>query len=260
MKALVFYVIALSGLACVRAELSPVETKDSSAPKPDAFACLAPKCTAQPTGGAPCDPVCQTGTTCDWCSEKCSIAGDGTVACLSIGTRETESLCTRSSPDSPLQHDDCVAGDVCLPIVGSQGDYCFRHCGSNLDCPGGVRCAERPLTTTGRTAMVCDPHYTGCDPSAPGGGCCDPTTGSGCTDGRFCYLVAKDPVTQESRTVCEYTTGINTRSECSLASDCADGYSCHPSLRACRQVCDLSHPACLVGTCTPNGNQYGFCL
>lgn len=269
MKALVSYVIILSGLACVRAQFSPIA--DGGAPKADASACPAhdakPGCNS--TSGPPCDPVCQSGTCPDWCSQKCSIAGDGTVACLSKGARETEMSCTISLPDSPQQHDDCVPGDVCLPIIGAGSAFCFQHCSGSLDCPGlGVRCAERPLTTTGVMAMVCDPTYSLCDPAAPGGGCCDPTTSATtnpttsnpCPPGRFCYLVSKDPVTQNSRTVCEYTTDTNTKSECSLASDCAVGYSCHPTQGVCRQVCDSSHPCPINATCTPNGNQYGFCI
>ena len=264
--------LVLFGLTagCVRASFSPVEGPDASrsdtasggGDEPATLCSLTPLvgCSLQKASGATCDPVCQEGT-CP-CGQKCTVAGDGTVACLSKGTRETESWCTRSSPDLPQQHDDCVSGDVCLPIIGTDGNFCFQHCRSSLDCAGGVRCAERALTRTGATAMVCDPPYGRCDPAAPGGGCCDPfdpTMGARCTDGRFCYLVSKDPDTQDSRTVCEFTTGIDTRNGCSFPSDCAEGYSCHPTLGACRQVCDPSHP-CLVGNCTPNGTQYGFCL
>ena len=261
MKSLSLFVVAISGLACAQAQFSPV----SSASKNDASSC--PETTNLCTGpgeipsGAPCDPVCQVGN-CN-CSDKCSIAGDGTVACLSKGTLKAERVCTRFSPDSPQQHDDCEPGSVCLPILGLRNNYCFKLCNSSLDCPGvgGVRCAERALTRTNATAMVCDPTYYTCDPAAPGGGCCDPTTGGGCTDdSRVCYLVSEDPISQNSRTVCEYTSGSQTSGSCTLASDCYDGYSCDPTDGTCRQVCDTNHACVATGTvCTLNGNQYGFC-
>jgi hypothetical protein len=276
MKALVFFVVALSGLACVRAQFSPVEGKDSSvpdrsAPKKDASSCPAPnKCSAQPAGGAPCDPVCQTGT-CDWCSEKCSIAGDGTTTCSAKGEGDALSGCNISKPGTDLQYDDCAPGNICLPAGGTGYSYCFKHCGSSADCIGAP-CLLRSLTTkTGSTALqvrVCDPPYSPCNDAVPGN-CCDPVskTGSGCRDDQTCYLVPPSPNTPDPKaldnlTVCDFTEKIGTkRARCSSVRDCAEGWSCNSTL-LCQQVCvpnDTSNPCPDGGICTAVGKQYGFC-
>ena len=286
MKALVFYVIALSELACVRAQLSPVEKKDSgpesSAPKPDALACYQPVtgCTS-PAGGASCDPVCQTGTCDNWCTQKCSIAGDGTTGCSKKGAVEPPNQCTIWSQDTAGQYDDCKPGAICLPIPGTINSYCFTQCRSSADCVGAATpCTERSLTTAGAPTSikvkVCDLPYTKCDSSAPlGGGCCNPTPSknSGCGAEQTCYLVSPTASTldpsQDNLTVCDFAQGTGTkRAPCSSGRDCADGWSCNrlsalgSSGGTCQQVCDptdTSNPCPGGGICTLVGKQYGFC-
>lgn len=264
-------VLAVLG-ACTRASFSPIDQSDSGTGDTadeavEARVCSAPTvsaCTTQIATGAPCDPVCQAGT-CDWCSQKCSLAGDGSTVCSSVGTRTTGSACVVSLAGTASQYDNCVAGDICLsPVLGSGVFYCFVNCRSSTDCPGGVACASRDiaLTSSGSyiTTTVCDPTYHKCD-SSVAGSCCNPVADTGCSTGQFCYLVTPDPQTNDSRTVCEYGTGIGGRSSvCSSSRDCSEGWACGAA-GVCQKVCDptASNPCSAGGVCTAYGKQYGLC-
>jgi hypothetical protein len=218
---------------------------------------------AAPTGtGALCDPVCQTGN-CQWCSDKCSVAGNGTTSCSSAGTGQTGDTCDIHEPDSSSQYDTCAAANICLPIPGTLTNHCFQHCRTAQNCPGGTACTKRTLSVrNGVDVSVCDPSYSKCDDAAPGA-CCDPVKQVGCPSG-YCYLIS--PTTGgDSRTVCEYETnetGVR-GTVCSSPRDCAPGWTCNPTFQ-CQQVCDLKNPSSNQCTYGGNcmqlaGNQYGYC-
>ena len=278
MKALVFFVVALSGLACARAQFSPIAGQDSSAPKADASSCPAhepkPSCDSQIASGASCDPVCQAGTCDDWCTQKCSVAGDGNTVCSSKGAVGTFLACKIWNQDLSSQYDNCDSGDICLPIAGSGSSYCFTHCHSSVDCKGSATatpCTERSLSIrSGPTAVqvrVCDPPYSKCDSAAVGGGCCNPASNTGCGDNQTCYLVppslnTPDPKALDNLTVCDFTEKFGLKgAPCSSVRDCADRFSCG-STSVCQQVCDPNNPTnpCPGGVaCVAVGKQFGFC-
>ena len=277
--------LVLLGLtaACVRASFSVVEGRDASnAIQPDtasgggdepAAATMCPLtplagCSPQIANGAPCDPVCQGGT-CP-CGQKCSVVGDGTTACASVGNLPARGPCTINNPGTPLQHDDCTPGHICIsPDTGSGYAFCLPLCRTSTDCVGGVACGKRPLslyqTSNPALVSVCDPEYLSCNPVSPNP-CCNPVQLAGCLSGENCYLVSADTQTHDSRTVCEYTAGLGKRTySCASSRDCSPGWACDGGL--CRQVCDPKDPnvatACPAGgVCSytsSSGNQFGYC-
>jgi hypothetical protein len=266
--------------ACVRASFSTAEGQDASAipdtadlgsgaadESVEARICSAPtalSCSSQIASGTTCDPVCQTGS-CDWCNEKCTaIAGDGKAACGGIGVKLARSSCTIQLGGTPSQHDDCAPGNICLsPDTGSGYSYCFPLCRTGVDCLGGVACEPRqvsPLAIANPVFVsVCDPEYKSCNPLSASP-CCNPILLTGCPSGQYCYLTSPDP-SQDSRTVCEYTTGIGGRgATCASSRECAQGWGCSSS-GFCQKVCDPTVPgSCPAGgTCAPSGKQFGYC-
>ena len=163
--------------ACIRASFSPDEGQDSGPPdlatgvgdEPVADQiCSAPTvtaCTSQIATGAPCDPVCQSGT-CDWCGQKCTVAGDGTAVCASTGPIPSKGLCTIERGGDVAQHDNCMPGNICLsPDPGSGFSFCFPLCRTRADCAADVACAPRSISpiasasSASVTVSVCDPEY-----------------------------------------------------------------------------------------------------
>ncbi len=224
----------------------------------------------KPTTTDPCDPVCQTNTKCNWCSQKCSYALFGTAAQATCAAKDPSPVavsqpCGVTSSGSPGQVDNCVPGSICLqPVNGGQVStgYCFALChNATQDCPG-VACTQRNLSAAGGTVTVCDPApYSQCGPN---GNCCDPfaTPTSSCGPGRVCLLVTPDQ-SGHSRTVCEFSSGdsrngtaCGSAHECQLANTCVnDGLH-----NGCHRVCNAAQP-CPVGggDCLPWGTEYGFC-
>lgn len=233
---------------------------------PDQLICTAPSksaCSSEATTGTSCDPVCQTGL-CDWCSQKCSKGGDGVTACAKFGPQATGTICTLNARGDPWQNDDCIAGDICLtPDIGGSLSYCFTLCRSSLDCQGGVACADRLIASLAGNNVktpVCDPPYKECDDSILGA-CCDPIAKTGCSSDRFCYLVSPDIETQNSRTVCEFSTGEGRRGfYCKSSRECMPGWVCTGN-GLCQQVCnpDVADSCPAGGVCTHYGKQYGYC-
>ena len=271
------YCLAILGLtvACTRASFSLKEGQDGSPPPSSDLAVgggdepvetricpevPAPSCTTQIL--TPCDPVCRTGK-CDWCSEKCTVDGNGAPVCASAGTQASGDRCKIELPDGVSQHDDCKSGNICLePELGSGYDFCFPLCRTSLDCPAGVACGQRPISPIAKAypvlVSVCDPEYKSCNPSSASP-CCNPIKLSGCPFGQYCYLVSPDPG-GDSRTVCEYTTGLGTHTSCNSSRDCSQGYGCPSSGGTCQQVCDPNATnTCGGRPCTRSGNQFGYC-
>lgn len=258
-------------VACTRASFSPAD-QAPDAGLGETSMCQAPSvpaCVPQAPVGSVCDPVCQTGT-CDWCSQKCSLTDDGTMACSAMGALATGSACTIFLDGTPQRYDLCASGALCLtPDLGSGLSYCFALCRSSLDCLGGVACAARVLSASAGSQVlvsVCDPPYRSCNSAAPQP-CCNPLENTGCDVGQFCYLVAPDPVSRDNRTACDYSTGAGGRtSPCNSSRDCMPGWTCFGAsvgvTGVCRRVCDpkAANP-CGVGggACGDYGNQYGVC-
>jgi hypothetical protein len=259
-------------LGCVKANFAPIDAERAPTDAIQVDICVdpvtvKPNCQAQPSGR--CDPVCQSGD-CDWCSQKCTLAGDGTATCAPRGAIASGETCTVFLAGTAQQHDECQPAGICLtPGIGDPISYCFTLCHSEIDCPGAVACSPRPVARTeiglSASTLVCDPEYTSCDPGSAKS-CCDPlalsTVSGGCPGGRFCYLVTPDP-SGHSRTTCEYTTGGKGRGEaCQSSRDCLGKYVCAPSASgnsgSCQRVCNTASP-CSSGTCILLGAEYGYC-
>jgi hypothetical protein len=259
----IFTVLTLL-LGCAKATFVPV---DAQSGVDDVNTCVnpvTPKPNCQVQSSSPCDPVCQSGT-CNWCNQKCTLAGDGTTVCAGSGKITSGNTCTIYLLATAQQHDECQPGDICLsPVNGATISYCFTLCHSLDDCAGGVACAPRTLSSS-PMALVCDPAYTSCDPAAAAP-CCDPlastAASTGCPEGRFCYLVIPDS-SGHSRTTCEYATGGGGRGDaCQSSRDCLAKYVCAPSAAGtsgtCQRVCNKATP-CTSGSCVDLGAEYGYC-
>jgi hypothetical protein len=230
-----------------------------------------PNCT--PTIADPCDPVCQSGSMCDWCHQKCTFAFLGATAQATCAARDPSPVkdfqpCAVTSYGSSVQDDNCLPGSICLqPINGGnvQNGYCFKLCHTAIDdCPG-VDCTQRSLSSG--TVNVCDPPYDSCGPD---GNCCDPfasstsdaSTGS-CGQGRVCLLVSFNPSSLHSRTVCEFSGGAGKNGDhCSSAHDCQFANTCviDGVHNGCHRVCNSAN-TCPAGPgdCVQWGTEYGFC-
>jgi hypothetical protein len=220
------------------------------------------KCFGPSTTGV-CDPVCQTGDTCNWCSQKCTYAADVNhpepqPTCSDSAKLLTPlAQCTIAHSATVEQSDDCMPGYICLqPTPGSDPPYCFQLCAVPQDCVGMVACGQRALFSGGGDVSVCDPPYHSC-----AGTCCDPlnpSDGIGCPLGQVCFLVSPDQAAQppESQTVCEFSSGSG-KTPCTAARDCLAKTTCVEG--ACRQVCSATTLCASGATCTWWGKEYGYC-
>jgi hypothetical protein len=271
-------ILALPTLGCAKATFvalpdadGTTDTLESPPPPPDAAGgapgpeveptCPAPTisfCSTESTN--PCDPVCQVGN-CNWCKEKCTYtyAADGSgpkPACAPTGDTSVPIGCQVTGSGSAQQADNCAPGGICLPgVLGDGFHFCFTLCRTSVDCLGSVACAPRPLSPAGGTVKVCDPPYDQCGVD---GHCCDPFDETSCGANRYCFLVAYDAGSGNSRTTCEFSYGDGRNgSPCSTARDCQPRNVCVEG--ACLAVCDTSHSCSPGTTCYLYGSEYGYC-
>jgi hypothetical protein len=235
--------------ACRKAEFEPIEPTDSGTPHTDAlpdadpneFACEDPN--ASSCTPAACEPICHKR------SGPIANTGDQCTVYFSGG--------------NPARYDNCKPGNVCLsPQNGGSIFYCFALCADANSCTSRAACAGR-LWSGSTQVKVCDPAPQSCASS-----CCDPIAPAGCDSGRYCYLIAPRSDSQDSWTVCDYSTGDVGRGDpCTTSRDCFPGLACYfgssaSTTGACRQVClPTDENACSGGgTCTRYGAQFGVCL
>jgi hypothetical protein len=257
---------------CGKAQFAPIvdgvggaagsgDAPDAGVPVP----CAPPaevKCFGPSTAGI-CDPVCQTGDSCNWCSQKCTYSADTAnpqpqpICVDSAKSLQPFSPCMIANFGTSRQSDDCLPGYICLqPTPGSDPPYCFQLCAVAQDCVGMVACGQRALFSGGGNVSVCDPPYSPC-----AGTCCNPlnpSDGIGCPAGQVCFLVSPDDASQpmESQTVCEYSSGSG-QAPCAAARDCLPKTTCVAG--KCQQVCSATTPCANGGACTMLGKEYGYC-
>ncbi len=103
---------------------------DASVTCPDAT----PVQSCTPTTTDPCDPVCQSGSKCDWCTQKCSYALVGATALPTCAAKDPSPVadfqpCGVTSPGSPGQVDNCAKGSICLqPLNGGTTTHGLLLC------------------------------------------------------------------------------------------------------------------------------------
>lgn len=278
-------VLLMSSLACVRANFVP-ETNanggagaggagggtggagnDDSGLQPDLGGTCPAPALCPTTATDTCDPVCQIGNKCNWCSQKCTLALVGGTAQATCATKDPNPVavfqpCGVKSSGLPIQEDNCLPGSICLqPINGGvvSTGYCFALCHNSIQDCLGVACTQRSLSASGGTVTVCEPPYSQCGLD---GSCCDPlaTPPSSCGTGRVCLLVAPDQ-SGHSRTVCEFSSGNSKNGDaCASSHDCMVANTCvnDGAHNGCHRVCNAAYP-CPVGNCLQWGTEYGFC-
>jgi hypothetical protein len=235
-----------------------------SGPGPDVtLTCPATPLACSASTAGICDPVCQTGA-CNWCNQKCTYALAGATAqptCAATGKQTVFQPCGVNSSGSASQNDNCLPGSICLqPISGTNSWYCFSLCTSTADCIGAVDCGQRYLFPQGPQVYVCDPPYDECGPNSQ---CCDPFAAPGtspCASNQFCLLASPDPITNHSRTVCEFSYGGGQNgSFCSSPHDCMTANTCVNGF--CHRVCNDANPCPTGGrTCLTTWSiEYGYC-
>jgi hypothetical protein len=243
------FLLSLGFFTCRKAEFEPNDGGNAQAEVPHAADADEIVCEAQGAGTcvpSPCAPMCHKRT--------------GIIA-------ETGDLCTISSEGKPDQQDNCRERNVCLrPQPGGGLAFCFALCDSTAACKGGS-CAARALSSS-MQVKVCDPPPQNC--SSTSDPCCDPIENKGCGSGRFCYLVAPHSGSQDSWTICDYSTGEVGRGDpCRTSRDCLPKLTCFfesasSTVGSCRLACNPTDPnGCGSGTgteaCTLYGAQWGVC-
>lgn len=257
-----------TGVSCAKAEFEPDD--GGAQPAPDLRNAEPQVCPENPIAGCssanldPCDPVCQTGTACDWCTQKCSYtygtSGNPEPTCVSNDNADKSLYqgCTVDNLATGKQTDDCAAGSICLTLSGDPRQ-CFTLCHDAIDCPGPGECVPSPLPGGMGQVSVCDPPPVQC---GSGSACCNPVAQTGCDDGRHCFLVSESAQGGHSRTVCEFAYGeggsnASTGADCTYTRDCFLKFTCVDG--TCRQVCD-SASCCAQGTTfVARGSEYGYC-
>ena len=222
-----------------------------------------PSCSRQ-TSTNPCDPVCQSGT-CP-CGQKCTYAGtDAKAVCAGQGIYDESEACTVTNSGLSDQHDDCVAGDICLSPVSEAHAYCFRLCYEDSDCRSYGDCSARSLSPSGGSVSVCSPAHKPCGSSdSP---CCNPldSNSNPCPSSNpVCFLVPpEDGSPGHSRTVCEYSAGGigDGTTHCTSSRDCMASLTCADEDHFCHPVCNTAQPVCPSSMkCKSWGIEYGYCI
>jgi hypothetical protein len=77
----------------------------------------------------------------------------GTPSCEGVGTVRTHGTCEASA--------DCVAGNLCLPIISGQLGICYPYCDAQGLCERGT------CQTLAPPAAPLDVCFAGCDPVNP---------------------------------------------------------------------------------------------
>ncbi len=185
-------------------------------------------CSRDPAPGQACNPACESGCSCGWCSV---VSGVPTCVTGTPGTKAIGELC------DPAKSADCAPGLACHPECGK--GRCFKYCETSTDCPSGASC-----TAAGGT--LCTQQQ---DSS------CNPVTMSGCPSGYGCY-----PTGPVAYCDCAGTTAPG--APCSVTAACTPGNGCvgtMSSAAVCQKVCKTAADCNGSGNCTLVGS-YGYCL
>lgn len=217
---------------------------DAAAEKPVCTSFSLPAiCSVQPASGEACNPGCQTGCGCGWCS-----VANGTATCLTgaKGSKNVGEIC------DPTMASDCRPGLYCQPECGT--GRCYQLCDPSGDAGvnGCAHCDVAAMMASDGGAKVLP--FTLCRLVTT----CDPTSASNptsCPAPFACYPVG-------AQTECDCAGSTVPGQSCSFLNDCQAGYSCNGPRMAstCQQTCTASS-TCLSGSCNVNvaATTYGFC-
>jgi hypothetical protein len=80
-------------------------------------------------------------------NETCAIVGSaGATSCVEIGKATKDQLC---------EQDHCVAGNVCLGVLGSR--KCYQLCSAATPCPSGEECRSSKPLFLDPSVGICQP-------------------------------------------------------------------------------------------------------
>ncbi|HEY0711015.1 MAG TPA: hypothetical protein VGG33_29700 [Polyangia bacterium] len=218
-------------------------------------------CSAGATAGAVCDPVCQSGCSCD---KKCSFTG-AQVACVTTppGAKQAYEECNPGN-------DNCAPGLLCTAENETAcGAHCYRACRVDADCGPNARCTDALGDATGTRVLskICSPRIENCNPVGLQAACMNAGPGNRPLPTFGCYMLDH---TVDEATVCRCAGTLDAGVACSARGSCKPGLECLAGFGAdaatrCRRLCSLTGVgvACQLGnTCRPIGpsTRVGACL
>ena len=185
-------------------------------------------CSRAPATGQACNPACESGCSCGWCSV---VNGAATCVMGTPGTKQIGDLC------DPTKTADCAPGLACHAECGK--GRCYKYCETSADCPTGAAC-----NAAGGTLCSQQQDST-----------CNPVTMSGCPSGYGCYPTGSTPY-------CDCAGTVAPGAPCSVTRECTPGNGCvgtASSPAVCQKVCKTTTDCNGSGNCTLVG-MYGYCL
>jgi hypothetical protein len=214
-----------------------------------------PSCTNAAASGQKCNPNCDTGCDCGFCS-----VANGATTCLTVtaGDSAVGAIC------DPRQPAPCQKGLYCRPECGSSDPAlgrCYKFCATASDCQictGDGACQNTTCSVTENSTsssgqpfsfMLCSQPTQQCSPLGTTSGC--PTTDSAFA----CY-------SQSDETFCDCKGAITATEPCSFRGECIAGYSCVPvaggsCLPTCRTTADCTAPA--ICNFVLSDRIFGYC-
>jgi hypothetical protein len=203
-----------------------------------------PTCSTEAATGQACNPTCQTGCACGFCS-----VANGATTCLTVtaGNSDIGEVC------DPQTEAPCKAGLFCRPECGQTTfGRCYKFCAAKDDC-NGLDCGASG-TSSGSAGTfsfsLCNLPDQTCDPVAKSGCPTDPNEVLGCYvdsfGGTFCD--------------CNGTKAIG--DSCAFAGDCSPGLICENfgPTNTCEAVCVSASDCTSSGGCMPTNGSFGYCL
>jgi hypothetical protein len=203
-----------------------------------------------------CDPVCQTGCTCQ---HRCQLTGEFNGG---------YSFACETPPGEPNlgdfaacdgSNDLCKPGSACLaPPSESKGcvSRCYRYCRADSDCPKDSQCMFKiDLADDKSKVLICSPPAVPCLPFQNDSAklCENSPTGD------TCYVFSTD---SPDITMCDCAGTIKAGDACLDPHSCVAGHECVGGI--CRKLCGLTGNAfsCPAGqSCLPysNSTRFGTC-
>lgn len=222
---------------------------------PEAATCASPapmeNCSRGPDGGV-CNPSCQTGCECGFCSIV-----SGTASCMTVaaGNNDIGELC------DPTRKADCKEGLFCrTECQTTTVGRCYKFCDVDHDCQicGDAGCRNGTCGVTGISTdssggtsvsfRLCNLPDEGCDPVAP----------SGCPAGQdvlACYA-------EGIQTLCDCRGTASKGAQCTNPSSCLPGLICInlAGKATCQQICRNGGGECTPpASCMLTNGSYGYC-
>ena len=174
-----------------------------------------------------CDPVCQTGCTCN---QQCvPVAPKPTCVPITTALKEVHAACNGNEA--------CKPGSLCIPDRGDNaacGSHCFRLCYNHAQCGPGSRCLDGVgISGTNLSYGLCSSEIEDCSPLGPNAGCLAANRPS---PAFACYVLSID---EPERTVCECAGTASEGQACKSMHDCRPGLECisKGTESICRQLC-----------------------